>query len=314
MYSNNTIRNKKTDVNNDPTLQPKNHTAAKAAAGIIGAALGVAGAHAMNGKWPGTEQEAEAEPQPAQQSTAAPQEQTRHEEEPAPKEEPTHEQEAQPKTAHQEQPSEQAHATPTANSEDNEAIIITSVHTTTDDEGNQVIIAETTIGGRNAVMLANEEGHVEVVGIDGNNDGQLDNDEIVNVSDRNLYINGNSVEVREAEAQTLPATDEPEVKVIAVENNVDMNGQTVDVAAVSMNGQNVIFVDENQNGEVDIAIADLNNNGQIEDGEASNVSEQHIMMPTADDVVQPGLAEASHDGTDDLPDYSNNADITMYDV
>ena len=70
-----------------------------------------------------------------------------------------------------------------------------------------------------------------------------------------------------------------------------------------------------QNGEVNVMVTDANGNGEIENDEMADVTEHHIAMPTADDVMQPGVTEVSDPmGGDDLPDYSNNADITMYDV
>lgn len=326
MYDNDdTIRGKKTAAGNTHDNQRSNHTAAKAAAaGVIGAALGVGGAYAMGGSEP------QPEPQPAEQPSAAPKEQPRHEEPQAKQqEEPRQEEQAkhEEQTHHEEpvrhtEPQTEHHGpqpSPTPTSDDNgdDAIVITETYHSTDENGTPVLIAKTSINGRNAIMMAEEDGHVRLIGIDDDNSGHLSDDEIVNVSDRNLYITGNSVEMREPEeilAGTPETEPEPEVKVIAVENDVEMDGHTVDVAAVSMGGQNVIFVDENQNGEVDVAMADINSNGHIDDGEAANVADQHIMMPTADDVVQPDVAQVSHDTTDDLPDYSNDADITMYDV
>ena len=121
--------------------------------------------------------------------------------------------------------------------------------------------------------------------------------------------------MHQPEVQVSAAENEPEVRVISVENDVDLNGQTVDVAAVTINDQNVIFIDSDQNGEVNVMVTDANGNGEIEQDEMGDVSEHHIAMPTADDVIQPGVTEVSDPmGGDDLPDYSNNADITMYDV
>ena len=171
------------------------------------------------------------------------------------------------------------------------------------------------VNGNNAVLLADENGHIQTAAIDINGNGEVDENEIGNVSEANLYINGNSVEVHQPEVQVSAAGDGPEVRVISVENDVDLNGQTVDVAAVTINDQNVIFVDSDQNGEVNVMITDVNGNGEIEQDEMGDVSEHHIAMPTADDVMQPGVTEVSDPmGGDDLPDYSNNADITMYDV
>ena len=192
---------------------------------------------------------------------------------------------------------------PTPAADNDESIIIHSVETGQDEDGNQYMLAHATVNGNNAVLLADENGHIQTAAIDINGNGEVEEGEIGNVSEANLYINGNSVEVHQPEVQVSAAENEPEVRVISVENDVDLNGQ------------NVIFVDSDQNGEVNVMITDVNGNGEIEQDEMGDVSEHHIAMPTADDVMQPGVTEVSDPmGGDDLPDYSNNADITMYDV
>ena len=204
---------------------------------------------------------------------------------------------------------------PTPAADNDESIIIHSVETCQDEDGNQYMLAHATVNGNNAVLLADENGHIQTAAIDINGNGEVEEGEIGNVSEANLYINGNSVEVHQPEVQVSAAENEPEVRVISVENDVDLNGQTVDVAAVTVNDQNVIFVDSDQNGEVSVMVTAANGNGEIENDEMADVTEHHIAMPTADDVMQPGVTEVSDPmGGDDLPDYSNNADITMYDV
>ena len=102
---------------------------------------------------------------------------------------------------------------------------------------------------------------------------------------------------------------EPTVQVIAVENDVDIEGHTVDVAKVTINEEPVLFVDGNQNGEVDFAISDTNHDGQIQDNEVTDLTGQHIPMPTVDDIDQPQQLVDN-----DIPDYSNDADINTYDA
>ena len=99
------------------------------------------------------------------------------------------------------------------------------------------------------------------------------------------------------------------MQVIAVDNNVEVDGQTVDVAKVTINEEPVVFVDTDQNGEVNVAISDVNHDGQIQDNEVADVSNSHIPMPTVDDTEQ------AHQVVDnEIPDYSNDADINTYEV
>ena len=80
-----------------------------------------------------------------------------------------------------------------------------------------------------------------------------------------------------------------------------------------MGEEQVALVDVNQDGEVNLLLHDDNSNGSIEENEVHDVTDQHIPMPTADDI------QPSDDGmmiaqNDELPDYSNDADITMYEA
>ena len=59
-------------------------------------------------------------------------------------------------------------------------------------------------------------------------------------------------------------------------------------------------------------IADEDGNGSLSDDELHDVSEHHIPMPTDADVQSDtNMMAAAGDG---LPDYSNDADITMYEI
>ena len=314
MFDNNdTIRNsQKTGNNAKEEKRNDNKTTAKAAAAaILGAALGVVGADAVQAA---TTEEHEAQPETQQTQQPKPEPKPEHKPEPKPVEEEQKEEEQKEEHVKVEEP-EHDDPKPTPATDEDESIIIHSVETHQDEDGNQFMVAHATVNGNNAVLLADENGHIQTAAIDLNGNGEVEEGEIGNVSEANLYINGNTVEVHQPEVQVNAVEEEPEVRVIAVENDVDINGQTVDVAAVSVNEQNVIFVDSDQNGEVNVMITDANNNGEIEEDEMTDVSEHHIAMPTADDVMQPGLTEVSDPmGGDDLPDYSNNADITMYDI
>ena len=86
----------------------------------------------------------------------------------------------------------------------------------------------------------------------------------------------------------------------------------MDVAHVSVGDEHIALVDVTQNGEVDIMMGDSNHDGQIDDSELHNISDSHMPMPSADDV-EGGYEQMAQSDTD-LPDYSNDADITLYDA
>lgn len=180
---------------------------------------------------------------------------------------------------------------------------IESVETRTLDDGTTVQIYSGTIDGHQAAFMANSNGQVVAAIVDANDNGNVDDNEVIDLRESNMttqYL---------AQHQVTPENDHS-VEVVAVEHDVEMGGETVDVAVVSIDEQPVMFVDRNQNGEVDVAIADHNHNGSIDEGEVQDVSQAHITMPTEDDITGNMMA-STDDGTED---YSNDADVTVYDV
>lgn len=180
---------------------------------------------------------------------------------------------------------------------------IESVKTRTLENGTTVQIYSGTVDGHQARFLANSNGQVIAATVDENDNGNVDDNEVIDLRESNMttqYL---------AQHQVAPSNDH-EVTVVAVEHDVEFGGETVDVAIVSMDDQPVMFVDRNQNGEVDVAIADQNHNGSIDEGEVQDISDAHITMPTEDDIT--GNITANVD--DNAEDYSNNADVTVYDV
>lgn len=306
--NNTTIRGGQKAANASDETKRSNHIAAKAsAAAILGAALGVAGSQAVGARH--TDSPAATDSTAEKPEGSAPQA-ARHEEPQAqtaskePQHEPSQHEEARPTQAAQPQ------ATPAAH-EEQEGVVIHKVESRIDEDGNHVQVASATINGHDAVLIADENGHIETLVVDGNDNGLVEQGEVADLSQAHLYLNGNEmVDGRPTVEVSTPHNDEAEVKVIAVEHNVDIDGQTVDVAAVQMGDENMVLIDSDQNGEANVAIADLNHNGQIDQGEMADVSEHHIAMPTDAAMTGAGTVEAG----DDLPDYSDNADITMVEV
>ena len=66
----------------------------------------------------------------------------------------------------------------------------------------------------------------------------------------------------------------------------------MDVAVVNAQGQAIMIADVDQNGYADVMASDLNNNGQLDNGEIVDVSDQNIAM-------QP-LQEAANMGGNDI--------------
>lgn len=181
---------------------------------------------------------------------------------------------------------------------------IESVETRTLDDGTTVQIYSGTIDGHEAAFMAYDNGQVVAAIVDVNDNGDVDDNEMIDLRESNVtthYL---------AQHQVAPAP-ENDVHVLAVEHDVELGGENVDVAIVSMHNEEVMLVDTNQNGEVDIAIVDQNHNGTLDEGEVQDVSDAHITMPTADDINGSNMIAGIEDGTED---YSNDADVTYYEV
>lgn len=113
------------------------------------------------------------------------------------------------------------------------------------------------------------------------------------------------------EPQPIPTpTPEPDIEVVSYETITHEDGSQMDVAVVNAQGQTVIIADVDQNGYADVMAADLNNNGQLDDGEILDVSDQNIAMQPLQEATNMGgnnmIAQ-----TDDV-DYINNANVDDY--
>ena len=113
------------------------------------------------------------------------------------------------------------------------------------------------------------------------------------------------------EPEPIPEpTPEPEIEVVSYETVTNEDGSQMDVAVVNAQGQAVMIADVDQNGYADVMASDLNNNGQLDNGEIVDVSDQNIAM-------QP-LQEAANMGGNDMiaqtndVDYINDANVDDY--
>ena len=105
-------------------------------------------------------------------------------------------------------------------------------------------------------------------------------------------------------------TPESEIEVVSYETVTNEDGSQMDVAVVNAQGQAVMIADVDQNGVADIMAADLNNNGQLDNGEIVDVSDQNIaMQPLQDAANMNGNNMVAQTGE---PDYINDANVDDY--
>lgn len=101
---------------------------------------------------------------------------------------------------------------------------------------------------------------------------------------------------------------QPEVEVVAYDRITNEDGSQMDLAVVNVDGNEVGVLDADLDGEADILICDVNQNGMIEDGEYEVVQGQGIAMQPLQDAAgfNPEYAQ------NNLPDYVNDADVDPY--
>lgn len=205
---------------------------------------------------------------------------------------------------HEPKPTEPAFLT------DNDVEVI-SIETQTDANGEVHHVAQGYVNGHAAIFVDDGSGNLEILAIDENDNGQLDNGEIHDMSHSGVTTGDLANHMVES-PEVLPVNDtaKGEVEVLGVEQGVDMDGDTVDVAAVTVDDNPALFIDANQNGEVNYAVSDFDGNGQYDESDIHDVSDQHIHMPTPEEVGETQyIADASDYSADAMPDYMPDANV-----
>ena len=104
-----------------------------------------------------------------------------------------------------------------------------------------------------------------------------------------------------------PEQQEVQVEVLAYETVPGADGSQMDLAVVSVNGQEMGIYDVNVDGTADLLAVDENNNQQIDDNEIHDISSQNVSMQALhDDYI------AQNDPSMQGLDYINDGDVTNY--
>lgn len=192
---------------------------------------------------------------------------------------------------------------------------IDTIETERDEDGEMYHVASGTVNGHAAQFIDDGHGNVMGYAVDMNDNNVIDEGEIIHTENQGVTMGNLAEHMMETEVEPVSdaASSPDDVEVIAVENDVEIDGQTVNVAMLSVGESTGFLVDTNQNGEIDLMAIDTNQDGHIDIDETHNVSDEHIPMPTADDLSR-DLANYEMGDEGELPDYSNDNDITLYDV
>lgn len=114
-------------------------------------------------------------------------------------------------------------------------------------------------------------------------------------------------QVQEGGSQSeIGSQPETEVRVLGIEEMPDGEGQMMTVVAVEMDGQNVLLVDVDHDGQIDLVMADVNGDGQLSDDEIADISASEIQVADLQQHLEGN--DASLLASDDsMPDYMNDA-------
>lgn len=116
-------------------------------------------------------------------------------------------------------------------------------------------------------------------------------------------------------ASTPTSTPEPEIEVVGYDTVQNEDGTLMDVVVVSADGQPIAVVDGNRDGIADVMASDLNQNGQLDEGELVDVSgEQIAMQPMREAYLNPDGGNGSEyiASSDTEPDYVNDANVDTF--
>lgn len=100
-----------------------------------------------------------------------------------------------------------------------------------------------------------------------------------------------------------------EVEVVAYETITDEFGNEVDVALVSVDGNDMIVADIDMDGNADVIISDLNSDNVIDDSEIILIEDSDVSMHYFEEAVENNHFEDSMAYNDD---YVNDADVTDF--
>jgi len=148
--------------------------------------------------------------------------------------------------------------------------------------------ATANIDGHAAVYVDGDgDGKVDVLGIDVNSNGSLESNEIMDVSDRNISMHSLAAVAHGPEnPQPTPVGPDPqpteinasEIHVGNVEHNVEIGGRNTDVATIQYRGHAGVMADVDQDGRADVAMIDMNDNGNFEDEEIHDIQHANVSM------------------------------------
>lgn len=194
---------------------------------------------------------------------------------------------------------------------------VTEIETITSEDGSVVHMAAGLENGHQAVYVDDGKGNLVMSVVDANDNNEIDEGEVHDLRDSGMKMGDLANHMQEAPTPVYQASNDNhdvDVHVVDVARDVDIDGDTVDVAVVEVDKENVMLIDVSQNNEVDLMVADTNHNNQIDEDEIHDVTDHHIQMPDESDIDVSHHDVNTYEAHHDLPDYGSNDDITTYEI
>lgn len=151
-----------------------------------------------------------------------------------------------------------------------------------------------------ALVDVDNDGKADVAMMDANGNGNLDDGEIIDVRAENIAMPQSDNGTMYASQQS----EDVDVHVLHVgQADLNSDGLAENVAVVDIEGNEVLLVDIDQDNTADVLICDENGTDH-----AYDISGEDIDMPTMSD------GDIYMSDADSEPDYTNDADIDLYDA
>lgn len=151
-----------------------------------------------------------------------------------------------------------------------------------------------------ALVDVDNDGKADVAMMDANGNGNLDNGEVIDVRAENISMPQSDNGTMYASQQS----EDVDVHVLHVgQADINGDGQEENISVVDIEGNEVLLVDIDQDNTADVLIR--NENGT---DHAYDISGEDIDMPTMSD------GDMYMANADSEPDYTNDADIDLYDA
>lgn len=169
------------------------------------------------------------------------------------------------------------------------------------EDGSQIEVAMANVDGSDMYVAdVDMDGKIDFAASDVNGNGEIDADEIVDLTDYDYSVDQFVADANKANG-VVGDTDFDDNNNLT--DNVERNnmiledGTEIEMASANIDGTDVVVADLDLDGNIDIAMADLNGNGEFDDDEIVDLTGQNYSM---DAFVAEASGATAQSGDDDV--------------